>query len=124
MEGNMRVFSLSVSVLAAVLLAGCGPQDRAPEFYTQTENAAEFAKALDVCKKSGLSQKEKCAAVWQAKVQMDKAEDRALLERAISQTEGATIVPQSPKQVTGSEPVSARDPSKGETAEVNTGNST
>lgn len=120
----MRVSSLSLAALAAVLLTGCGPQERSPEFYTQSENAAEFAQALDVCKKSGLSQKEKCASVWQAKVQMDKAEDRALLERAISQSEGTTIVPQSPKQLTGSEPLSARVPSKEETAEVNTGNQT
>ncbi|MEN9709407.1 MAG: hypothetical protein RIQ68_1815 [Pseudomonadota bacterium] len=118
----MRASSLFVAVLAAVLLAACGPQDRSPEFYAKAENAAEFARALEVCKKSGLSQKDRCVAVWQAKGQMDVAEDRALLERAIRQMEGATIVPQSPGQVTVSEPVSPRRPPNAATAAADAGN--
>ena len=117
----MRASSFFTSILAAVLLSGCGPQDRSSEFYAKPENAAEFAQALKVCKKSGLSQKERCAAVWQAKGKMDVAEDRALLERAISEAGGTTIVPQSPKQVTVSEPVPTSKPTRAETAAANEG---
>ncbi len=94
----MRAFSFSIFIVTAVLLAGCGPEDRPVEFYTKAENAAEFAQALEICKKSGLSQKDKCASVWQAKSKMDMAEDKAMVERAIRESEGTTIVPQSRRQ--------------------------
>jgi hypothetical protein len=82
MEGDMRVSSFSLFIVTAVLLAGCGPEDRPVEFYIKAENAAEFAHALEICRKSGLSQKGKCASVWQAKAKMDIAEDKAMVERA------------------------------------------
>ena len=115
----MRATSLSISVLAAVLLAGCGPQDRSAEFYTQAENAAEFEHALEICKKSGLSQKDKCVAVWQAKSQMDAAEDRALRKRAVSELYGVTVVPKSPVREPVSEGASAHQSTNVGTATAN-----
>jgi hypothetical protein len=112
----MRVSSVSFSILAAVLLSACGPQERPADFYLKAENAAEFAHALEICNKSGLSQKGKCTAVWQAKLQMDIAEDKALRERALSELGGTTIVPQSPRQAPVSEAASPRKAPQEETA--------
>ena len=116
----MRVSLFLFSMLTAGFLAGCGPQDRPAEFYTKAENAAEFAQALETCKKSGLSQKEKCAAVWQAKAKLDAAEDKALRDRAVSEMGGTTIVPQSPKQGPVPEATVSRKPSNPTTATADT----
>ena len=120
----MRVSSFSIPVIAAVFLAGCGPQDRSVEFYTQAENAAEFANAIEICKKSGLSKKDKCVAVWQAKAKMDAAEDKVLRERAISELGGTTVVPQSPRPAPVSGGISPRKPTNVEAAITNRGGST
>ena len=120
----MRVSSFSISVIAAVLMTGCGPQDRSVEFYTQAENAAEFENALEICKKSGLSQKNKCVAVWQAKAKVDAAEDKELRERAISEMGGTTVVPQSPRQAPVSVGVSPNKATNVDAAITNPSSST
>lgn len=94
----------SVSLLSGCLL-GCGPEQHSAEFYAKPENAAEFAKALEICKKSGLSQKEKCASVWQAKMDMDKAADEALIKQITTDMKGTTSVPQSPRRLPVADPV-------------------
>lgn len=118
----MRVPLFWVPALAVIFLTGCGPKERPAEFYTKAENAAEFAHALEVCKRSGLSHKDVCAAVWQAKAKMDFAEDQALAERAIREMGGTTVVPQSPKQPAVSEAASPRKPANAEAAATNSGN--
>ena len=115
----MRAPILYLSTLSVVLLAGCGPQDHPVEFYTKAENAAEFAKALEICSKSGLSQKDKCATVWQAKIVMDRAEDRELFERAVMERAGITVVPQAPKPAPVTENTPARKASNTETVTAN-----
>ena len=117
----MRAPAFFVSIFPALFLAACGPEDRSPDFYTKSENAAEFAKALDFCKKSGLSQKDRCASVWQAKMAMDKAEDRELFERAVMERAGITVVPQTPKPAPAAvpDPAASRKASNAETADAN-----
>ncbi len=112
----MRAPNFFVSLIAAGFLTACGPQERSPEFYEQADNAAEFTKAFEFCSKSGMSQKEKCAPVWQAKMKMDKAEERDLFERAIAERVGVTIVPQSRNQAPAAEKVSSRKAPNMETA--------
>ena len=93
-------------LFAAVCLAGCAPQHevRTAEFFLQPENAAEYAKALEVCKKSALSQKDQCAFVWKAKAAKDMEEDRASFARALRELRdqdgaegGVTVVEQAPR---------------------------
>ncbi len=116
----MRAPTYCLVMLSTLFLTACGPEDRSPEFYSKSENAAEFAKALEFCKTSGLSQKDRCGAVWQAKMAMDKAEDRELFEPAILDRAGITLVPQSPKPGPAAvpDPKSSRKASNAETAEA------
>ena len=104
----MRVSLFSSSLFALFFVAGCAPQEHPADFYTKPENAAEFAKALDVCSKSGFSLKDKCAAVWQAKMTMDIAADRVRYEQAIKEAGGVTTVPHTQPQAPVADPNSSR----------------
>jgi hypothetical protein len=125
-DGAMRI-SIALICVAALPIVGCGPQEqaRSPEFYQQPENAAEFAKALETCRTSGMGNKEKCSPVWQAKFAKDRAEERALVEQARAgrgnsdQLEGGlSVVPQAPKAAPAPAPAAARRAPAGETAEA------
>jgi hypothetical protein len=129
MEGAMRTSFAFIAT--AVLIAGCSPQEqiRTSDYYLRPENSAEFAKALETCRTSGMSNKEKCGPVWQAKFAVDRAEEKALIDKAMAEQDkgrrassdqgegGVSVVPQAPKPA-ASAPMPARAVPKGETADA------